>query len=97
MARLAGLWHTERLADLEDAKRAALSPFDPWALQAAASEHYRLSTLDEPGVLQAWLAARADEPMSTRMLERQGERWADACKDVVRLVLDRPAEVPHVA
>jgi hypothetical protein len=98
MARLASFWHLERLADVEDAKRAALSPLDPQALQAAASEHYRLSTLDESGVLQAWLAARAAEPVATRMLERQGERWADACKDVVRLLVNKLAEgVSNVA
>lgn len=97
MARLASRWLSERLAELDEAKRAALSPFDPWALQAAASEHFRLSTLDEGGVIEAWLTARKSEPMATRQLERQGERWEEACQTLMRHFVKTLGEASNAA
>jgi hypothetical protein len=90
MARAAGRWLTERLVDLDEEKRAATTDgFDVFTLQAAASEHYRLSRLDEAGVLREWLAARAAEPEGTREIELRGERWGRACRRLVYLILNQ--------
>lgn len=84
IARLAGAWHTERLAELEAQKLAAVDleggPWNTDALAAAAKEHHHLSTADAEGVLRAWRAARELEPVGTRELERIGLEWRAACE-----------------
>jgi hypothetical protein len=103
-AHLAGCWLIERLRELEEDKRAAIDiqagQWDVFALAAAASEHYRLSTLTAEGVIHEWQRAREVDPLGTRTLESVGEAWQRTCERVARSIVHSMAATEgtrHVA
>jgi len=103
-ARLAGSWLSERLRELESDKQAAVDVeadrWDVFALEGAAREHYRLSTLSAEGVIREWHRVREADPLGTRALEHAGEAWWQACERVTRSVVDSMAATEgsrHVA
>jgi hypothetical protein len=97
LARVAGLWYTERREDLERRKAQALSREDWAALETAAREHYLLGILSGAGIVRVYLRARQVDPAGTAALVAEGERWARVSEALVTLLIAHSVPDPEAA
>lgn len=89
VARLASVWISQRLFELEVQKHAAIyahgGHWDIESLAGAAAEHYRLSCLTPLEIVAEWQSFPI--PQRTR-IENNGFAWRSLCAAIVRRCLN---------
>ncbi len=93
VASLAGAWLESRCEELERLKvrcNGDSGQFDERALEAVASELWRLRQLSPRGVIADWETARQTSPGETRRLEAEGRVWEQRYQAVVQRIVGAP-------
>ncbi len=90
LADEAACWLRIRLGELESEKRAAFEADDLERLGPAAHELYSLQSGGAAGVIAAYRAALASDPIGTAAMVRIGREVGAACERIARLVVQGP-------